>query len=156
MERDPKFFNSKKGLESQAAFISQKEQNSVQAERELNDIKIARLCEKYIGQSFTGYVSSICSFGLFVNLKQFCVEGLVRFRDLQGFWEPDDFNLSVRNKATSYQMKFGDEVEVLVVASHVNKGRVDLKLLNHKGQVLPQPNKNKDKRKKRRGKRKRF
>lgn len=155
LEKRSQSFSSKKVLENKANFISQREQNSVQAEREVNDIKIARLCKKYIGQSFTGYVSSVCSFGLFIGLKQFCVEGLVRFSDLQGFWEPDEFNLSVKNRATSYRIKFGDEVEVLMLASHVSKGRVDFKLLSHKGKTLSQP-KDKDKSKRRRKNKKMF
>ena len=119
-------------LEKQAKFISQREQNSVKAERQIKDIKKARFLKQYVGQSFSGYVSSISSFGLFVMLKPFEVEGLVRFQDLKGIWEIDEFQLIARNKRSAYQIYFGDEVKALITASHVLTGQVDLKLLSHK------------------------
>ena len=132
----PKVLLSQKELETQACFISQKEQNSVKAERRIKDIKKARFLKKHIGHTFLGYVSSITSFGLFITLKQFDIEALVRFRDLQGFWEPDPFQLSVKNQRTSYRIFFGDEVEVLIMASNVVTGNIDCKLISHKGRKV--------------------
>ncbi len=133
LSKHSQVFISKKEIEKQADFISQREQNSVKAERQITDIKKARFLKKYIGQNFSGYVSSICSFGLFVNLKQFDTEGLVKFNDLRGFWEPDEFQLSVKNKRSSYRIQFGDEVEILITASNTTTGNVDFKLISHKG-----------------------
>ncbi len=127
---------SQKAMEKIAQFISQKEQNSVKAERRVRDIKTARFLKKHVGESFSGYVSSISSFGLFVTLKPFFVEALVRFQDIRGFWETDEFYLSARNKKTSYRIQFGDEVKVLITASNVLTGKVDGKLLTHKKRAL--------------------
>ena len=132
LSKHSKTFLSPKEIEKRAHLISQKEQNSVQAERQIIDIKKARFLSKYIGQSFSAYISSISSFGFFVTIKQFPAEGLVRFRDLQGFWEPDAFQLSVRNKRSSYRILFGDEVEILIMASNAITGNVDFQLLSHK------------------------
>ena len=131
--KNPKPWLSQKEIERQAGFISQKEQNSVKAERQIKDIKKARFLKKYTGQSFSGYVSSISSFGLFITLKRFSTEGLVRFQDLQGFWETDEFQLSASNKNSAYRILFGDEVKVLIAASNGSTGKVDFKLLSHKG-----------------------
>ena len=127
---------SSKELEKKAIFISQKEQNSVKAERRITDIKKARFLKKYIGRSFSGYVSSISSFGLFVTFKQMFAEGLIRFQDLQGFWEVDELQLRARNKRNRYQILFGDTVEVLITASNTSTGKVDLQLLSHKGRKM--------------------
>ena len=132
LSQEPKALLSQKEIESRARFISQKEQNSVKAERQIKDIKKARFLKKYIGHSFSGYVSSISSFGLFVNLKQFDIEGLVRFRDLNGFWETDEFQLSAFNRRTAYHIQFGDKVKVLLIASNITTGNIDLKLTSHK------------------------
>ena len=129
---------SLKELEKQAEVISQKEQNSVKAERQIKDIKKARFLKQYVGQNFSGYVSAISSFGLFVMLKPFEVEGLVRFQDLKGNWETDEFQLIARNKRSAYQIQFGDEVKVLITASRVLTGQVDLQLLSHKGRKMNQ------------------
>ncbi|MDE0092601.1 MAG: ribonuclease R, partial [Oligoflexia bacterium] len=123
-----------KELEGQAQFISAREQNSVQAERRIQDIKTARFLKKYVGENLTGFVSSVTAFGLFVTLKAFFVEGLVRFQNMEGFWETDEFQLYAKNKRSGYLIQFGDEVEVLLTASHIKTGQVDLQLLSHKGQ----------------------
>ncbi len=129
---------SPKELEQRAHFISQKEQNSVKAERRIKDIKKARLLKKHLGKSFTGYVSSVSSFGLFITLKPFSAEGLARFQDLRGFWEADEFQLTAQNKRSSYKIHFGDEVEALIASSHVLTGQVNLQLLSHKGRKMSQ------------------
>ena len=127
----------KKHIEKQAGFISEREYNSVCAERRIKDIKKARFLKKYVGHSFSAYVSSITNFGLFITLRQFPAEGLVRFRDLKGFWETDELGLRVRNKISSYQIHFGDDVKILIIKSNVVTGNVDFKLLEHKGALVP-------------------
>lgn len=127
---------SQKELEKQAEFISAKEQNSVKAERRIKDIKKTRFLKKHIGEHFSGYVSSVCSFGLFVSLNQFDVDGLVRFQDLRGYWEVDEFQLFAQNRKGSYRIHFGDELKVLLVASDVSSGHVDFRLLSHKGRRM--------------------
>ena len=127
---------SQKMIERQASAISGKEQNSVKAERQIKDIKKARFLKQYVGQSFTGFISSISNFGLFITLQRFSVDGLVRFRDLKGFWEPDEFQLSVKNKRSSYKIKLADEVKVLITASNTVTGNVDLKLVSHKNKLI--------------------
>ena len=126
----------KKELESRAEWISQKEQNSVQAERQVLDIKKARFLEKHKGEDFSGCVSSICSFGFFVALSPFDVEGLVRFKDFKGFWEPDEFQLSAVNRKTGAKIRLGDPVRVLITQTDCLAGKIDLKLLNHKKALL--------------------
>ena len=125
-------------IEARAQKISQREQNSVLAERQIKDIKKARFLQKHLGESFEAWVSTISSFGLFITLKDVAVEGLVRFRDLRGFWELDEFQLSAFNKKSSYKIQFGDEVKILVSACSPLRGRVEFKLLSHKGKDFSQ------------------
>ena len=127
---------SQKEIERKASYISEKEQNSVKAERRIKDIKIARFAKKYVGQEFSGYVSSVSSFGLFVALRLFPAEGLIRFQDLKGFWERDDLELSAVNKKSGYRIQFGDELKVLITASNTLTGKIDFKLLSHKGRKV--------------------
>ena len=123
-------------LEQKAGFISAREQNSVKAERKVKDIKSARFLKKYVGESLEGSVSSITGFGLFISLKTFFVEGLVRYQDMRGFWEADEFQLFAKNQKSGYLIQLGDEVEVLVVASNIQTGQADFKLISHKGRFF--------------------
>ena len=126
----------KKELEQQAQFISQRERKTVKAERRVKDIKKARFLKKHVGKSFLGYVSSISSFGFFIAIKQYDVEGLVRFQSLKGLWQVDDLSLRAKNKKSGYQIFFGDKVEVLITACDVLSGKIDMQLLSHKGRSI--------------------
>lgn len=136
LSANPRPLFLKKQLEDRAVWISQKEQNSVQAERQILDIKKARFLEKRIGEVFTGCISSICSFGVFVALNPFDVEGLVRFKDLAGFWDPDPFQLSAVNKKTGARIRLGDTVKVLIAKTDSLAGKIDLQILEHKNKPL--------------------
>ena len=130
---------NEKEIEEQALSISGREQNSVKAERQVKDIKKARFLSQHLGENFSGVISSITSFGIFISLKDFDVEGLIRLRELPEHWIVDEINLSMTAKGSGYTMKFGDEVEIQVVATNPLAGNIDFELLTHKGNPLPKP-----------------
>ena len=123
-------------LEKKASWLSTREQKSVKAERRIKNIKSARFLKTFVGETRSGFISSITSFGAFITLEDFFVEGLVRFRELKGFWEADEMGLKAENKRTNYQIKFGDPVKVLVQAVCVETGQIDLKIQTHKEKKL--------------------
>lgn len=120
-------------LEKKASWLSTREQKAVKAERRIKDIKATRFLESHIGESFSGFVSSITPFGIFITLEVFFVEGLVRFQEMRGFWEADELGLRAENKKTSYKIKFGDPVKVLITSVSIVEGQINLKLQTHKG-----------------------
>ncbi|MBC6416147.1 MAG: VacB/RNase II family 3'-5' exoribonuclease [Bdellovibrionales bacterium] len=122
-----------KELEKKAVYLSAREQKSVKAERKIKDIKSARFLKSYVGDCLSGSISSLTPFGIFITLKDFFVEGLIRYQDMKGFWETDETCLFAKNRKTGFKIQMGDSVDVLIKASHIQKGQIDLKLLNHKG-----------------------
>ncbi len=124
-------------IEKKALSISGQEQNSVKAERKVKDIKKARFLSLHLGKKFPGSISSITSFGIFVSLKEFDIEGLIRLRDLPEHWIVDEVNLNLTAKRSGYTMSFGDEVEIQVVATNPLTGNIDFELLSHKNNPLP-------------------
>ena len=126
-----------KELEKQAVWISGKEQNSVKAERKTADIKKARFLKPHTGEEFDGVISSVTSFGLFISLEKFDIEGLTRFRDLPGRWIFDSDNLSAERKPGRYRLRFGDPVRIRVTAVNTETGAVDFQLLSHKDHKIP-------------------
>ena len=125
-----------KQLESKAKSISAKEQASVKAERQVNDIKKARFLKIHLGKVFTGSISSITSFGMFITLKDFYIDGLVRFKDLSDHWKVDDVLLRAVAKKSKYVIDFGDNVEVQVLATNVLTGDIDFHLVKHKDKFI--------------------
>ena len=132
---------SDKVLEKQARWISEREQISVKAERKIADIKKARFLKPHIGEEFDGVISSVTSFGLFIALEKFDVEGLVRFRDLPGHWIFDETNMRIEGKRSRYSMTFGDSVRVRVITANIETGAIDFKLISHKNTKIPETSK---------------
>ena len=71
----------KKQAEERAKQSSERENIATKVERESEDIKKAEYMESRIGEEYEGIISSVTSFGIFVELEN-TVEGLIRFDDL--------------------------------------------------------------------------
>ena len=126
-----------KKLAKEGAFVSAREQAAVAAERQAKDIKRARFLLPRLGEVFEGAVANVTSFGFFVSLKNYDIEGLVRFRDLSGLWIADEVRMQAVAQGSRYALSFGDEVTVQAAAADEKLGKVDFKLLTHKGRPLP-------------------
>lgn len=146
---------SEKTLEKQARWISEREQVSVKAERKVEDIKKARLIKPHTGKEFNGVISSVTSFGLFIALEKFDVEGLARFRDLPGHWVFDETNMRAEAKRSRYSMKFGDSIRIRVMTANTETGAIDFKLISHKNTKIPEAPKSGGRKNTMSGKRKR-
>jgi ribonuclease R len=116
-------------LSSAATFLSGTEQRSVKAERQLIAIKKARFMKKFVGEEFEGIISSVAKFGIFVLLRQFDVDGLVKIERLgNDRFVFDEENLRLQGSRTGHLYTIGDPVKVLVAAVDTEMGRIDLDL----------------------------
>lgn len=109
--------------------MSATEQRSVKAERMVNSIKKARLMKRHLGEEFEGVVSSVTKFGIFVLLRTFDVDGLVRADSL--FKEPFEFNestLTLSGKRSGFTYKIGMPVSVTVMKADTESGNIDFLL----------------------------
>ena len=75
------FTKYKQQAEDRAKQSSEREKVATEVEREAENIKKAEYMESRIGEEYDGIVSSITSFGMFVELDN-TVEGLIRFDKL--------------------------------------------------------------------------
>ena len=104
---------------------SNKERDSIECEREVDDMKKAEYMEKYIGFEYDGMISSIMSFGIFVELPN-SVEGLVKIDDLTNdtyFFDEETFSLRGKKDKRGYRL--GDNVRVKVKAANKEAKTVD-------------------------------
>jgi ribonuclease R len=91
------------------------EKTATKAEREAEDIKKAEYMENKIGEEYDGIVSSVTSFGMFVELEN-TVEGLIRFENMgnEYFIYDETFKkLIAQNSKKTYQI--GDKVHIRVI-----------------------------------------
>ena len=102
---------------------SNKERDSIECEREVDDMKKAEYMMDHIGDRYTGIISSVLTFGFFVELPNL-VEGLVRIDDLPGNsrYIYDETTFSIRSNQDKRGYRLGDEVNVIVKdANKANK-----------------------------------
>ena len=91
------------------------ERRADEAERELVEWKKAKFMESHVGEQFRGLVISITRFGLFVELEQFFVEGLVPIDTLPG--DRYTYNENTRRivgDRSRREFAIGDQVEVIL------------------------------------------
>lgn len=111
-----------------AEHSSKKERDSVECEREVDDMKKAEYMEKHIGEVYDGMISSIMSFGMFVELPNL-VEGLVRLDDLtDDHYTYDESTISLIGKKNKRGYHLGDNVKVIVKAANKEARTVDFVL----------------------------
>src|SRR6056297_752166 len=70
------------GLDTTAQHISDTERRSMVAERDTNDRYLAAFLSERLGEEFTGKISGIARFGVFVKLDETGADGLVPMRAL--------------------------------------------------------------------------
>ena len=108
-----------------AEHSSLKERNSIECEREVDDMKKAEYMEKHIGEHFEGVISGVMSFGIFVELPNL-VEGLVRVEDIKGdYYEYNEDTFSLVGKRNKRGFRLGDAIKVIVKAASKEKHTVD-------------------------------
>ena len=97
-----------------ASCSSEREKEATKVEREAEKLKKAEFMESHIGEEFEGIVSSVTSFGMFVELES-TVEGLVRFCDMGNeYFEYDENNKILIGENTGKTYKVGDRVNIKV------------------------------------------
>ncbi len=121
---------SEEEMGTAGSFLSSCEQRSVKAERQINAIKKARFMSKYVGEEFEGVVSSVTKFGMFVILRQFDIDGLIRLDALPGGpFEYDEDTMRLVARKSGYSFSIGDNVRIQVGAADTDNGQIDFVLL---------------------------
>ena len=113
-----------------AEHSSLKERNSIECEREVDDMKKAEYMEKHIGEKFEGVISGVMSFGIFVELPNL-IEGLVRVEDMKGdYFTYDETTFSLVGRKNKRGYRLGDSIKVVVKAASKEKHTIDFVIDN--------------------------
>ena len=84
-----------------------------------------------------GRVSAVTRFGIFVELEDFFVEGLIRLDQLGGddFFEFDEAAHQVFGRRSGRSFRIGDRVEIEVTAASLQRRTIDFALVRKVGEV---------------------
>ncbi|WP_366511569.1 ribonuclease R [Veillonella sp.] len=123
-----KYDDSEEYLATAADHCSLQEQVAVAAERDTNDLKKVQYMEPYVGEVFDGKISSITSFGMFVELDN-GIDGLVHIATMDDdyyFFDEEHFLLVGRRTGRTYHL--GEAVKVTLIKADKDKKQIDFLL----------------------------
>lgn len=107
---------------------SSRERASVDCEREVEDMKMAEYMEGHIGEEYEGMISSVTSFGMFVELDNL-IEGLVPIRDMKDFFHFDEEHMTLTGERSHVVYRIGEKVIVKVVRASKDDKTIDFEIV---------------------------
>lgn len=107
---------------------SLKERDAIECEREVEDMKMAEYMMDHVGEEFTGMISGVTSFGLFVQLPNM-IEGLVHISDISGdYYNYDERTMSLIGQKSKKRYRIGDEITVVVKSASKEESFIDFEI----------------------------
>ena len=105
-----------------------KERESVECEREVEDMKMAEYMEDHIGEEYKGIISGVTNFGMFIQLDNL-VEGLIHVNDMKDYFSYDEITQSLIGERTKEKFTLGDKVLIKVKAASKEAKTIDFELV---------------------------
>ncbi|HYU78998.1 MAG TPA: ribonuclease R [Vicinamibacterales bacterium] len=108
---------------------SERERRADEAERELVQWKKVRFMADKVGDVFQGYITGVAPFGLFVELVEHYVEGLVHVSSMaDDYYRYSETAHTLFGENTKKKYRLGDQVTVQVVRVDLERRQIDLGL----------------------------
>lgn len=100
------------------------------AERSSVKYKQVEFMSDHVGEEFKGVISGVTDWGIYVELEENKCEGMVPLRDLtDDFYEFDEKNYCIIGSHTHKRYQLGDEVNVEIVRTNLQKKQMDFRLV---------------------------
>ncbi|WP_289752027.1 ribonuclease R [uncultured Duncaniella sp.] len=124
-------------LEDQCKHSSDMEQTAAMAERSSIKYKQVEYMQEHIGETYSGIISGVTEWGLYIELNDNLCEGLVPMRDLaDDYYDFDEKNHCLVGRRYNHRYRLGDNVDIKVARADLEKKQLDFVLLDDKGQTL--------------------
>mgnify|MGYP005644922851 FL=1 len=125
-------------LKETGEWISTTERRSMLAERDTTDRYLAAFLADRIGVEFTGRVSGIAKFGLFVKLDDTGADGIIPLSKLgREYWHYDDRNRTLKGDDSGRTIAIGMPCKVALVDATAVTGGLTLEMLELNGNEMP-------------------
>lgn len=132
-------------LEDQCKHSSEMEQLAATAERSSIKYKQVEYMQEHIGDKFSGIISGVTEWGLYVELNDNLCEGLVPMRDLaDDYYDFDEKNHCLIGRRHNHRYRLGDNVDIKVARADLEKKQLDFVLLDDNGNALRKSDKEDD------------
>ena len=120
---------------------SANERRADEASRDVEAWLKCKYMREHLGEEFSGVVSAVTSFGIFVTLDAMYVEGLVHITELGGeYYRYDEARQELRGERTGLRYALGTRVRVQVSRVDLDGRRIDFRLMpDEAGQLARAP-----------------
>ena len=116
--------------EAAGLHCSANERRADEASRDVEAWLKCKYMRDYLGEEFSGTVSAVTSFGLFVTLETMYVEGLVHISELGGdYYRFDELRQELRGERTGVRYAIGTRMQVQVSRVDLDARRIDFCLV---------------------------
>jgi len=120
----------RKSLPTIAEQSSDRERVAMEAERMSVKVMQVEYMKRHIGDEFEGIISGVTKFGLFVEINDLLVQGLIRIADLaDDYYLFDEKRYSLRGRSRGKTYRLGDPVHVRVVAVNPEEREIDFSIV---------------------------
>lgn len=107
--------------------LTERERIAQEAEQDLEGLKKAELMRERTGEIFHGLITGVQSYGLFVEIEELLVEGLVHVSSLKDDWyEYRSRQQTLVGRKNRKQYRLGDRIEVQVKSVDYYRQQIDL------------------------------
>ncbi len=125
-----KYLYSPHQMAALALQCSERERRADEAEREVDERYRAAWMEKHVGGEFDGVISGVTGFGLFVELDQSKVNGLVHVTQLpHDYYQFDPIRKTLTGERRGSEFRLGDKVRILVLKASMEERKIDFRLV---------------------------
>ncbi len=113
------------------AHCSANERRADEASRDVEAWLKCRYMREHLGEEYGGTVSSVTSFGLFVQLDGLYVEGLVHITELGGeYYRFDEIHQELRGERSGVKYAVGSRVRVQVSRVDLDGRKIDFRMVH--------------------------
>ncbi|HHS14421.1 MAG TPA: ribonuclease R [bacterium] len=121
---------SRKELGQICDHATSKEIQAQEAERESIRLKQLIFMSERVGESYEGVVSGVTNFGVFVEIVEMMVEGMIPLRVLDDdYYEFQESRYTLKGRRTGRVIRLGDRVRVRVLRVNAEEGKMDFMLV---------------------------
>lgn len=119
-------------MKSVGEHTSMMEQRAVEAERASVKVMQVEYMRRHVGDEFDGVISGVINYGIFVELQDTLVEGMVHVRNMEDdYYEYDQKNYTLIGRRTGRRLRLGDTVAVKVLSVDPERMEIDFVLTDN-------------------------
>ena len=109
-----------------AKWSSDRERVAMEAERASVKVMQAEYMKQHVGDEFEGVISGVTNYGMYVEINDLLVEGMIHVRNIgDDYYEHDEKHYSLVGRRTGRRFRLGDSITVKVVSVNVENREID-------------------------------